>query len=150
MMNQVLSLKDKNGANALHVAAFCGNIESVQVWIKFIKEATTCSSPEYHDDDNDNDNSSSSSSSTSSTDGRNNSKKYRKATTTMTVVMLLDVLDSAGRTAYWLGMVQGRHAIGKLFADEGVDVTTPQMIKEIDEARHHRKIKNKKKADIAA
>ena len=129
MMNQVLSLKDKNGANALHVAAFCGNIESVQVWIKFIKEATTCSSPEYHDDDNDNDNSSSSS--TSSTDGRNNSKKYRKATTTMTVVMLLDVLDSAGRTAYWY-------------------TTTPQMIKEIDEARHHRKIKNKKKADIAA
>lgn len=154
MMNQVLSLKDKNGANALHVAAFCGNIESVQVWIKFIKEATTCSSPEYHDDDNDNDNdndnSSSSSSSTSSTDGRNNSKKYRKATTTMTVVMLLDVLDSAGRTAYWLGMVQGRYAIGKLLADEGVDTTTPQMIKEIDEARHHRKIKNKKKSDIAA
>lgn len=39
ILNQILSLKDKNGANALHVAAFCGNTESVQAWIEIVKEA---------------------------------------------------------------------------------------------------------------
>ena len=32
-LEQVLDIKDKNQANALHVAAFCGNEEAVQVWI---------------------------------------------------------------------------------------------------------------------
>lgn len=35
-LSRILSLKDKNGANALHVAAFCGNLEAVQIWIEFI------------------------------------------------------------------------------------------------------------------
>ena len=38
-LTDVLSLKDKNGANALHVAAFCGNVEAVNVWIGAIKDA---------------------------------------------------------------------------------------------------------------
>jgi len=48
------------------------------------------------------------------------------------------------------GWFKGVMRLENYFADEGVDITNPQMIKEIDEARHHRKIKNKKKADIAA
>jgi ankyrin repeat protein len=30
---QVLALKDKNHANALHVASYCGNLEAVQAWV---------------------------------------------------------------------------------------------------------------------
>mmetsp|Transcript_5707 Transcript_5707/g.16332 ORF Transcript_5707/g.16332 Transcript_5707/m.16332 type:complete len:372 (-) Transcript_5707:1902-3017(-) len=37
ILDQVLSLKDKNGANAIHVAAFCGNADAIQVWIDTIK-----------------------------------------------------------------------------------------------------------------
>ena len=32
-LSKLLSLKDKNGANPLHVACFCGNEETAQVWI---------------------------------------------------------------------------------------------------------------------
>lgn len=39
-LEQVLDVKDKNSANALHVAAFCGNKEVVQVWIDVIQK--TC------------------------------------------------------------------------------------------------------------
>ena len=37
-LEQVLDVKDKNNANALHVAAFCGNKEVVQVWIDVIQK----------------------------------------------------------------------------------------------------------------
>lgn len=33
------TLKDKNQANALHVACFCGNLEIVQVWVETLQEA---------------------------------------------------------------------------------------------------------------
>ena len=96
-LEQVLALKDKNGANALHVAAFCGNIETVQLWIDVVQKA-------FGD----------------------------KA------VDILDKMDSQARTAYWLGMVQGRDEIGKVLADTGVDTAHPNMVKEIEEARKQR------------
>ena len=112
-LNQVLSLKDKNGANALHVAAFCGNTEAVQVWIDAIKETVH-------------------SGSSKDTNGGS------KASTT-TIAILLDRLDGQSRTAYWLGMVRGRDAIGQLLADEGVDTSSnPKMVKEIEEAQERR------------
>lgn len=37
-LEQVLDVKDKNNANALHVAAFCGNKEVVEVWIDVIQK----------------------------------------------------------------------------------------------------------------
>lgn len=104
ILNHILSLKDKNGANALHVATFCGNIEAVQVWIEVIKE--------IHSGED------------------NNSKK--------STIVMLEKLDEQARTAYWLGMVKGRDAIGKLLADEGVDTSNPKMVKEIEEARERR------------
>ena len=105
LLEQILSLKDKNGANALHVAAFCGNVETVQFWIDVITKT-------YSGEDND-------------------SQKP-------TIVKNLDKLDGQARTAYWLGMVQGRGAIGKLLADEGVDTVNPKMVKEIEEAQEKR------------
>jgi ankyrin repeat protein len=39
VLEKVLSLKDKNGANCLHVAAFCGNLETVKLWIKVVQKA---------------------------------------------------------------------------------------------------------------
>ena len=39
-IEKILSLKDKNGANALHVAAFCGNNETMQAWVNVIKETS--------------------------------------------------------------------------------------------------------------
>jgi ankyrin repeat protein len=38
-LEKVLSLKDKNGANCLHVAAFCGNVETVKLWVNVIQKA---------------------------------------------------------------------------------------------------------------
>ena len=104
LLKQVMSLKDKNGANALHVAAFCGNIEAVQVWISVIKES--------HPD--------------------------KEISRKESIISLLDILDGEGRTAYWLGMLQGRDQIGKLLADEGVNTSNPKMVKEIEEAQQHR------------
>jgi ankyrin repeat protein len=109
-LNQVLSLKDKNGANALHVAAFCGNTEAVQVWIDVIKETAHS--------------------------GSKDTTESKESTTT---IAMLDQLDGQSRTAYWLGMVRGRDAIGTLLADEGVDTTSnPKMVKEIEEAQERR------------
>ena len=105
LLDQILSLKDKNGANALHIAAFCGNVETVQFWIDVIKKT-------YSGKDD------------------NNSQK--------SIIAMLDKLDGQARTAYWLGMVQGRDAIGKLLADEGVDTENPKMVKEIEEAQEKR------------
>jgi ankyrin repeat protein len=115
-LHQVLSLKDKNGANALHIAAFCGNTEAVQVWIDVIKE--TAHSGNSKDTTTD---------------------SCKESTSTTAISMMLDLLDGQGRTAYWLGMVRGRDAIGKLLADEGVDTTSnPKMVKEIEEAQERR------------
>lgn len=50
----------------------------------------------------------------------------------------LDKMDSQARTPYWLAMVQGRDAIGKLLAEAGVDTAHPNMVKEIEEARKQR------------
>ena len=100
-LKQIMSLKDKNGANALHVAAFCGNDEAARVWIDAILK-------------------------------ENNSGDNKSA------VELLDHLDGQGRTAYWLGMVQGRETIGTLLADKGVDTSNPKMLQEIEEAQERR------------
>lgn len=53
-------------------------------------------------------------------------------------VDVLDKMDSQARTPYWLAMVQGRDAIGKLLAEAGVDTAHPNMVKEIEEARKQR------------
>mmetsp|Transcript_448 Transcript_448/g.1109 ORF Transcript_448/g.1109 Transcript_448/m.1109 type:complete len:376 (-) Transcript_448:119-1246(-) len=104
-LDQLLSLKDKNGANAIHVTAFCGNVEAMQVWIDVVKKA--CS------------------------DMDDNSQKS-------TTAAVLDKLDGRARTAYWLGMVQGRDKIGKLLEDEGVNIENPEMVREIEEAQEKR------------
>jgi ankyrin repeat protein len=98
-LEQIFDLKDKNGANALHVAAFCGNQEVVQFWIDAVQKA-------YGDDDK--------------------------------AVDILDRMDSQARTAYWLAMVQGKTASGKLLADAGVDTVQHNMVKEIEEAKQER------------
>mmetsp|Transcript_27801 Transcript_27801/g.65339 ORF Transcript_27801/g.65339 Transcript_27801/m.65339 type:complete len:369 (+) Transcript_27801:37-1143(+) len=103
-IEKILSLKDKNGANALHVAAFCGNNEVVQTWVDVIKK-------------------------TSFDDGTS-SEKHR--------IEMLDKRDGQARTAYWLGMVQGHDRIGELLANEGVDISKPEMMNEIKEANERR------------
>lgn len=42
-LNKVLSLKDRNGANPLHVACFCGNVQVVKVWVDVITTHTKTS-----------------------------------------------------------------------------------------------------------
>ena len=104
IVNQIFSLRDKNGASAMHVAAFCGNVEVVQFWIDVIKKT-------YASKDND-------------------SQK--------SVISVLDKMDGQGRTSYWLAMVQGNEAIGKLLVVEGVSTVSPKMVKEIEEAQFKR------------
>ncbi|OEU22168.1 hypothetical protein FRACYDRAFT_267177 [Fragilariopsis cylindrus CCMP1102] len=62
------------------------------------------------------------------------------------VIDMLDKLDGQGRTAYWLGMVQGHDTIGKLLAEEGVDTVHPKMVKEITEAKEKRSNKQQTRA----
>lgn len=38
-LSKLLSLKDKNGANPLHVACFCGNEETAKVWIDAVVQS---------------------------------------------------------------------------------------------------------------
>lgn len=40
-LEKILALKDKNGANGLHVASFCGNVEAVEVWIETLQMASS-------------------------------------------------------------------------------------------------------------
>lgn len=40
-LEEVLAVKDKNKANALHVAGFCGNEEAVQEWVNIVETATS-------------------------------------------------------------------------------------------------------------
>jgi ankyrin repeat protein len=117
-LDQILSLKDKNGANALHVAAFCGNFETVQVWIDMMNNKR-----ENSDDVTNN---------KSQSQSQSNNKK------STIIIDVLDKLDGQGRTPYWLGMVQGHDTIGKLLAEEGVDTVHPKMVKEIAEAKEKR------------
>jgi ankyrin repeat protein len=117
-LDQILSLKDKNGANALHVAAFCGNFETVQVWIDMMNNKR-----ENSDDVTNN---------KSQSQSQSNNKK------STIIIDMLDKLDGQGRTPYWLGMVQGHDTIGKLLAEEGVDTVHPKMVKEIAEAKEKR------------
>eukprot|EP00536_Pseudo-nitzschia_multiseries_P017759 jgi/Psemu1/52431/gm1.52431_g len=105
ILNQVLSLTDKNGANAIHVAAFCGNVDAIKVWIDTINNSF------------------------SGLEG-SSIKSPRSS--------LLDKTDGQGRTAYWLGMVQGWDEIGTMLANEAVDTENPKMIREIEEARQKR------------
>ncbi len=94
-LEKIFSLQDKNGANPLHVAAFCGNEQVCKIWVDSVCEE---------------------------------SKK----------VDLLDVRDGQGRTAYWLGMVQGQEAIGAMLAEQGVDTENSKMVQEIEEAQERR------------
>jgi ankyrin repeat protein len=96
-LEKVISIKDKNDANVLHVAAFCGNLETVTVLMEVIQKA-------FGDQ----------------------------------AVEILDKMDGQARTAYWLAMVQGKEAVGKLLADAGVDTKHPNMVKEIEEAQKKR------------
>jgi len=95
-LEKIFSLKDKNGANPLHVAAFCGNEQACKIWV----DSILCEE----------------------------SKK----------IELLDMRDGQGRTAYWLGMVQGHEAIGAMLAEQGVDTENPKMVQEIEEAQERR------------
>jgi ankyrin repeat protein len=123
-LEQILSLKDKNGANALHVAAFCGNFETVQLWIDMINNKRE-----------------------NSNDGTNNKRSQSQSDKKSTIIIdMLDKLDGQGRTAYWLGMVQGHDIIGKLLAEEGVDTVNPKMVKEIMEAKEKRSNKQQTRA----
>ena len=125
-LEQILSLKDKNGANALHVAAFCGNFETVQLWIDMINSNNKS---EYSDD------------------GTNKTSSQSQSSKKSTIVIdMLDKLDGQGRTAYWLGMVQGHDTIGKLLAEEGVDTVHPKMVKEVTEAKEKRSNKQQTRA----
>ena len=40
IVSKVLHLQDKNGANALHVACFCGHVETVETWIRVITQSS--------------------------------------------------------------------------------------------------------------
>jgi len=97
-LETIFSLRDKNGANPLHVAAFCGNEEACKIWIDSL---AVC-------DD------------------------------TKKTLELLDMCDGQGRTAYWLGMVQGHSSIGQLLVEQGVDTENPKMVQEIEEAQERR------------
>ena len=43
-LDKVVSLKDRNGANPLHVACFCGNVQAVKVWVDVITTHTKTTS----------------------------------------------------------------------------------------------------------
>ena len=45
-MNRVAALKDRNGANPLHVACFCGNADIVQVWLEVSDAADLLDQPD--------------------------------------------------------------------------------------------------------
>eukprot|EP00523_Entomoneis_sp_CCMP467_P004244 CAMPEP_0168760162 /NCGR_PEP_ID=MMETSP0724-20121128/22614_1 /TAXON_ID=265536 /ORGANISM="Amphiprora sp., Strain CCMP467" /LENGTH=381 /DNA_ID=CAMNT_0008809143 /DNA_START=171 /DNA_END=1316 /DNA_ORIENTATION=- len=96
-LDQILSLTDKNGANALHVAVFCGNVEVTELWLDVIEK--TCQ--KQRDDNNNNNN--------------NDSRQ-----------MFLNKTDGDGRPAYWIARLQGREAIAQLLVERGgVDTSDP-------------------------
>jgi len=111
-LDQILSLTDKNGANALHVAVFCGNVEVTELWLDVIEK--TCQ--KQRDDNNNNNN--------------NDSRQ-----------MFLNKTDGDGRPAYWIARLQGREAIAQLLVERGgVDTSDPtgSLERQVQEAKEQR------------